>query len=326
MTDEAEAVVRLEEVLLGGPRRYTRLEVSERTGVPTEVGQRLWRALGFPDVGDEEEYFTDGDIEALRLLRQLEDVGIVDTELAITNARAMARQLAQLADWQVGIFVERFLRAAGSEPDDVLDLIPVVMEQIVPAVQQLVVYVWRRQLASAGGRLLVSVGSELTDATLAVGFADLVGYTRLVRGLDETELDRLIDSFESRASDLVATTGGRVVKTIGDEVMFVAPDVRTAIEIGVGLSETLHAGDGPDVRVGIAWGSVLSRLGDIYGSTVNLASRLTTIAKPGSVLLDLAAVEALGDEPSYRVKPIPRVRVRGFGAIEPYVVRRRVDV
>jgi adenylate cyclase len=319
-----DIVTQLDAVLLGGPRIYTRSEVEQRSGVPDEISHRLWRALGYPEVAEDEVAFTDGDVEALLLLRGIEEAGIVDTELAVSNARGLARQLGRLADWQVEMFLQRFLYDDSAngviDPDDAAAL----LGHIVPLSERLVVYVWRRQLAAAGGRLLAALDGGSDAARLAVGFADISGYTRLARGLDESELSELIDRFESRASDLVADAGGRVVKTIGDEVLFVADDLRCAVDIGLDLLDAYAVDDEPDVHIGIAWGNVLSRLGDVYGTTVNLASRLTSIARPGTLLVDREANAALADEPDLSVRPIPPQRVRGFGAIEAHRVRRKV--
>ena len=115
-----------------------------------------------------------------------------------------------------------------------------------------------------------------------MGFADLVSYTRLSQRLEERELALLVDRFGRRSSDVIAGAGGRLVKTIGDEVLFVADTPAAAATIGLELAEAMAADpELPDVRVGIATGTVLTRMGDVFGRTVNLASRLTALAAPG---------------------------------------------
>ncbi len=127
----------------------------------------------------------------------------------------------------------------------------------------------------------------MVDRRLAVGFADLVGFTRLTRRLEEEELGELVESFETTAADLVAAHGGRLIKTLGDEVLFAADDAGTAAEIALRLIEAMGQDETmPALRVGIAFGTVTTRMGDVFGTTVNLASRLTSIAPKDAVLVD----------------------------------------
>jgi adenylate cyclase len=104
--------------------------------------------------------------------------------------------------------------------------------------------------------------------------------------VSDEELSRVVDQFEQLAYDVVIAGGGRVVKMIGDEVMFLIEDPHAAVEIALGLAEASREAEQlSDVRVGLAWGPVLEREGDAYGPTVNLASRITSIAYPGSVVV-----------------------------------------
>jgi adenylate cyclase len=180
----------------------------------------------------------------------------------------------------------------------------------------LIGYVWRRHLAATAARALSSVGADDVTGTLAVGFADLVGFTSLTRHVDEDELATVVDRFESVAADTVAEHGGRVVKTVGDEVMFTADSAVTAAEIALRLAERIGADEElPDVRVGVAVGTVLSRLGDVYGEAVNIASRLTSIARPGSVVVDRDMSTALESDDRFRLRRMPPRPVRGYALL-----------
>jgi adenylate cyclase len=306
----------LERELLGGERRYTRHQVAELAGVPIERCVELWHALGFADVEDDVQAFTDRDVWAVRTVAALGEAGWLPDELQVSMARALGQSLSRLADWQ--------LAALGSMLDPVISSEDVIRraEELVPVVEHLIGYVWRRHLAAVAGRLLAASGEEFATGTIAVGFADLVGFTSLTREIDETELGDLVERFEALASDVVATGGGRVIKTIGDEVLFVADDVRTAAEIGMRLSEELPAQSMPDLRVGLAYGTVLSRLGDVYGEPVNLASRLTSIARPGSVLVDREFAAALDGVPDWQLRRVPPRPVRGYALLQPMRLRR----
>jgi adenylate cyclase len=136
------------------------------------------------------------------------------------------------------------------------------------------------------------------------------------------ELGVMVEDFEATAAEVVARGGGRVVKTVGDGVLFTATDPAAAAEIALSLPERWAAGDRPPLRVGLAHGRVLTRLGDVYSSVVNLASRLTTVARAGSVLVDRELAARLRRHPGYRIEPLQRRSVRGFEDLQPWLVSR----
>ena len=307
----------LERELLGGDRCYTRLQVAELAGVPIERSVELWRALGFADVADDVAAFTDRDVWALRTVTELGAAGWLEEDMQVSMARALGQSLSRLAEWQ--------LASLGSMIDPALEAEQAMRraEELVPTVEELIGYVWRRHLAAAAGRALATSGEEFAAGTVAVGFADLVGFTSLTREIGDDELGVLVERFESMASDIVAAGGGRVIKTIGDEIMFVADGVATAAEIGMRLAEQVPEHESlPELRVGMAYGSVLSRLGDVYGEPVNLASRLTSIARPGAVLVDREFADAIEGNPAWRLRRVPPRPVRGYAMLQPLRLRR----
>ncbi|MGH3321785.1 MAG: adenylate/guanylate cyclase domain-containing protein [Streptosporangiaceae bacterium] len=336
----------IDEALLGGARRYTRQEVAQLAGVRFEYARRLWQAMGFAELPDDVVAFTDGDLAALRKGAELLESEIIDEELGIRLTRALGQTMARLAEWQVDMLVDALLpsdraSSGGSSPDDAAREAVEVAEWLVPELEPLLAYVWRRQLAASGTRALAAAGAELgpTRTRLAVGFADLVSFTRLSRELDADGLAAVVEGYESAAADIVAEQGGRLVKTVGDEVLFVAERPEAAAEVGLRLAETVRdteppvrggahaeppvrggAHAMPPVRVGVAYGQVVLRMGDVYGTTVNLASRLTSFAKPGTVLVDHGAAEELRE--TYRLTRIRRRQARGLGSVQPYVLRR----
>ncbi|MGY1745406.1 adenylate/guanylate cyclase domain-containing protein [Blastococcus sp. SYSU D00695] len=319
----AEARDAVERLLLGGPRRWTRREVAEMAGMPPHRTQRLWRALGFPDVADEAVVFTDADVHALGLLSSLIDAGFVDENTEASIARALAQALSRLADWQAGLLAEVLARGAG-EPDRVDPQQAVASTQrLLPVLRAVQDYVWRRHLAANADRLLTGPATAGDRRELAVGFADLVGYTTRSRDMSARELGEMIEDFESIAAAVVARGAGRVVKTVGDGILFTAGTAAEAAEIALELPATWDAEDRPPLRVGAAHGTVLTHLGDVYSPVVNLASRLTSIARPGTVLLDREMALRLHGLPGYRVRPLRRVSVRGYDQLQPWLLRRR---
>jgi adenylate cyclase len=231
----------------------------------------------------------------------------------------MGQGLARLAEAQVGVFRGQ---TEGMTVEDAQSAATAAAEEVLPGLEQLMVHVWRRQFAAATERSFASlVEGGLPD--LAVGFVDLVGFTQTSRESDAHALAVLLERFERETSLRVTAYGGRVIKMLGDEVLYVTDDVTSAAEVALATVEA-HEQDQslPQVRAGVAYGSVLSRLGDVFGEPVNLASRLTTEARPGSVLVDLHAAELLRQDPSYAVVSLKHRSVRGYRNLRPHALRR----
>ena len=154
---------------------------------------------------------------------------------------------------------------------------------------------------------------------MAVGFADMVGFTMLSQHLGDEELAAVVARFEELAHDTVVALGGRVVKMIGDEVMFVVQSASGAAQIGLSLAEA-YAGDDllSDVRVALAIGPVLVKDGDFYGPVVNLASRLVNVAHPGTVLISDEFKAALDDEgdTEFDTRPLRTRTLKDLGRVQ----------
>jgi len=319
VTDPAAGDLELR--LLGGPRRWRRREVAKTVGVSLLSARKLWRALGFANVSDEDVAFTDADAQALGLVVGLVRDGIFDEETAIAFARALGQTTDRLVSWQTEALLEHLDEFVG--PDGAHLAVGKVAD-LVDSMEQLLVYAWRRRLAATVGRLGTGgPTAEAPSSQLTVGFADLVSYTRLAQRLEPRELSVLVRRFEGLASDVVTAGGGRVVKTIGDEVLFTTDDPTAGARIALSLSEQMAVDPVvPDVRVGLAFGPVLRSLGDVYGPTVNLASRLTALAQPGTVVTDPTTASLLGRDENLVLVPQRRRVVRGVGSMQPLLVAR----
>ena len=161
--------------------------------------------------------------------------------------------------------------------------------------------------------------STRSESQLSVCFVDIVGYTTQSRSLDDAALVEWVDRFEQDTTTLVVDHGGQVIKTIGDEVLYQAVDPRSATLIAHDLVR--QANDDPmlpPLRVGVATGRVLLRLGDVYGDTVNRAARLTTSAAAGAVLTDRETAAALGHDPAWRFAQLPTRVLHGVGSVTPH--------
>jgi adenylate cyclase len=323
--DEPTALLdEIEQTLLGGERRYTRLEVADRSGVPLDRAQRLWRALGFAGTADDEVLFTDEDVEALGLMDALVSGGIVDPKAEASLARSLGQPLARLAEWQTTV-----VREVVADPGQPLEAQPQTVraiEALLPVMERLQSYVWRRHLAAAAGRVLAAPETDPQSRTLVVGFADIVSFTRLSRTIEDADLAAFVDYFEGTAAGIVAEQRGRVIKTIGDEILFVADSARQGADLALELAGHGEIDeDFPTVRVGLAYGPVLSQLGDVYGPVVNVAARLTSVARPGTVVVDRELAAALDGEPDLHLRRLRRVAVRGYQHLEPWALRLATD-
>lgn len=331
----------LEELLLGSERTMTRREAAKKGDLSLLNARKIWRAMGFPNLSDEEVYFTDGDAEALREIAGL----VLDDEITEEGTLSLVRAMAQMTDrmvvWQVEAMVEDLVMNgdytdAGARRE-LLRLLP----RLMPTLEKLLLYSWRRQLNAAVQRLAMrqerpdgSTVSGLRDVSdeddsknlplaRGIGFADMVSYTSLSRQMNERTLAHMVQHFESKCAEIISIGGGRLVKTVGDEVLYNAETPEAGAEIALALAESIAA-DGvlPEARVSVVWGRVLSRMGDIYGPTVNLAARLTSLADPGTILVDQVTAQTLESNPDYLLVPQPPRIVRGFGEVQPNMLLR----
>jgi adenylate cyclase len=322
MTDPED----LERAIVGEVPTLRGEQVADAAGLSTHQAQRLWRALGFPEAGDAAA-FTDRDRVALQTIVGAVDVGAIDFDTAVRLTRAVGQTMARLADWQVATLSARVEQleagpeATGSRIGSALRL----TEQVGVPFEELLVYSWRRHLAQAVARVeaLGASESDLHTTQVTVGFADIVRFTALSNELDEDRIGDLVEIFESRCADVVAASSGRVIKTLGDSVLFVSEDPGRAMDIALSIIDVIgHDIRLPDVRIGLATGSVIMQLGDVFGPPVNMAARLTGVARRNRVITDRTTADLLPPG-QFDTRPLPARPLRGFGVVEPVAVRRQ---
>ena len=257
-----------ERALLGRPASMGRREVSRGAGVSVRSARKFWHALGFPVVHEGDDMFTEADLEALAGVARLVREGDIPEEFALSMTRAFARTMDRLAAWQAQLVVEEVSRQRhGDEeptPEEAVNdsaEAAAWLSSLTEEVEPLLVYVWRRQLTATIQRMLTI--EEEAGSTSIIGFADLVNFTSVVRRLTERELARMVQRFEDLCTDIVTAHGGRVVKTVGDEVLFQTFDVAPGAAIALDLVEAMAEDDLlPAARVGMAHGPVVRRLRD----------------------------------------------------------------
>ncbi|MGH9056836.1 MAG: adenylate/guanylate cyclase domain-containing protein [Acidimicrobiales bacterium] len=308
-------LARLVEGVVPPGRRLTGAQVAASAGVDRELARRLRRAMGLPDVPDGVAAYGDEDVEALRRAGALISEDGLDVAEVLHLARTLGLASSRMADALVGFSVDRAERgAAGPQAG-------LVGAERMADLERVVGYLLRRHLVDAANRRLGSAArGDTPSSPVAVGFADLVGFTSLSEQLDDRETAELVERFEVLATDRVVAGGGRVIKMIGDEVMF-SSDPSQAAGIALGLAETFDSPDLPAVRVGVAAGSVVSQSGDLYGPVVNLSSRATSVARPGTVLISRGLAELLHGDDRYVTFPIRPRRLKGLGVVHLEVLR-----
>jgi adenylate cyclase len=305
---------------------YDLIEVSARSGIdPTQL-RALWRALGFPDPRPGERVFTDTDVEMLSDVMSFIDAGALEADLALQMSRVIGSSLNRIATALVDAADSQMTarREAGESPElaqmaaiqaaDVLPLMPRIMDQV-----------WRRHLGAAARRRIVRATAD-EGHVVCVGFADLVGFTAQTQELQEHQLAEVVGRFETIAFDLASAHGGRVVKMIGDEVMFTCDDVISGADLALDMAATYRQDDHlSDVRVGLASGRVLERDGDVFGSVVNLASRVTNVAFPGAVIVSQDMHDALEGDDRFVLRSLRSHYLKDIGRVPLWALRGAGD-
>ncbi len=274
------------DLVFSAPGAFSARELAARAGIPVDAVMDIWRALGVEVVGPDAPLFSDDDVRLVRTLAAV-DLFTADESNEILHVAGSA--LAKVADAAIAFYVQS---VEGDLAEEGADLLVLAQKGASAARTAL-------DLGAGLGAIFTHLlrdgvdrqrraQAEVNDRALfrvAVGFVDLVGFTPLSHRMGTRELSAFIGNFENRAFRLAAENGGRIIKHIGDEVMFVVIDPVAGCELALALM-TEFTDNGIQPRGGLAYGDVLTRQGDYYGEVVNLASRLADLAIPGEVLVD----------------------------------------
>lgn len=298
--------------------RMTVAEAAARAGVAPEFAERMRLASGLAPVGDDETACTEGDVESFRSFAHA--ATIFGDAAMLQFTRVLGASLARIAEAALASFivnVELPARATHAGPVAIAQA-NLAAAQGIGVMPRAMDAILRAHLEAATRRQRALRAGERGDlVVITVGFIDLVGYTPLARQLAATELGALVERFEALASDVVATRSGRVVKLIGDAVMFVAPRADVGCDIALTLIEEFAHDAVVRPRGGLAAGSALMRGGDYYGPIVNLAARIADLAVPREVLVTPGVVEDAAGAP-YRFEAAGRRMLKGVD--EPQLV------
>ncbi len=321
--------------LLNGQPQFTLVDVAERLGVESRIVRRFWTAMGFPAIEDEENdrIFTGFDIEMMRRHFDKLSAGQLDATTLNSLVLAQGHMADRIALWQYEALVE--FAQSTFEIDDIAARYWVIdhIDDYLQLLEDQMRYVWRRHTAAFLRRADLELrrrGPEKNRPDLpplqrAVGFIDLVAFTSKSRELGSDQLITFIRDFEFTCREIITENGARLVKTVGDAVIFIADDVKIGAKVATELVYQLGKIEGMlPVRASLLWGRVVSSFGDIFGPTVNLASRLVDIAAEGTILIDRATYSALGEAglSTYMVLPYGQQDLGGTGKVEIFELKR----
>jgi adenylate cyclase len=305
---------------LEADRVLTLDELAARSGLTPARVVELGRAMGVPpvDAGAARPFGTD-DLRAYTAIAVASE--LFGEEATRRFARVIGSSLGRLAEAAVWLFLENLegplRRSNGSELSlaqanlqaiEMLGLVPETMQGLF---RQHVATAIRRMRAARGPG--ATAAGRVDTACFAVGFVDLVGFTQLAQRASAQELAALVERFEDTANDVAIARDGRVVKLIGDEVMFAAVDPGAACEIALELMARLCCDVPARPRGGIAWGEMVVRGGDYYGPIVNLAARIAEQAVPDELLVT-PELAARAQRAGLRFEPAGKRMLKGFDA------------
>jgi adenylate cyclase len=294
--EEDRLALLLVERVLGG--QYTAEEVAERTGLPAAQMPRIRRLLGLPEPSPGERVFGDEEVKAAESISLFLEAGLPEESIAEIT-RVLGEGMARLAAATAAAFVQAFLEPGDSE-DEVAERFAALAEKMVPAIDPVLCAAYKQHLAEAVRRGMLSRAERESGEVgraeeIAVCFVDMVGFTRLGAQIEPQELGTVAGRLAELATE-VTEPPVRLVKTIGDAAMFVSPEPGPLVSVALSMLQAFEENELPSLRAGVAWGDALQRAGDFYGHAVNLASRVTGAARPGSVLCTEEVRDAAPDQ------------------------------
>ena len=282
------ALLPVERVLAGEGRRLTQKQVADEAGLDVAFMRKVWRALGMPEPPEDQAVFTEEDVEAAKAGKQFLEAGIPEQEF-LELTRSMSQAVAGIAASVGAAFAQALLQPGDDEAQAALRFADGTRE-LTPRLDDVMrhmmhVHLRERARSAVIGETELSSGKLAGAQQMAVCFADLVGFTKLGERVPSEELGSVAGRLAEMAAD-VAERPVRMVKTIGDAAMLVSDDPDCLLKAALDLVEAAEeAGDEfPSVHAGLALGETIPRGGDYYGTPVNLASRITDFARPGSVV------------------------------------------
>lgn len=303
-------------------------EISETHGIDLGLLQRVQRAIGLVRVDDPDAVVhMRADGEAAAFSQRFVELGL-DPEQVVLVVRVLAEGLSRAAEVMRYSALSAIIRPGASELE-IAKASKALVGEIAPLLGPMIQHMLFMQLrhmmeTEAINAAERAAGEPLPGARqITVAFADLVGFTKIGEGVPPEELGHLANRLAILARDMTVPPV-RFIKTIGDAVMFVCPDPLPLLDVIVKLVEAVDTdNDFPRLRAGVASGMAVSRAGDWFGSPVNVASRVTNVARPGTVLVADSVWDVIGDSGEFSGSFAGARRLKGIkNEVKLFRVRR----
>jgi adenylate cyclase len=307
---------------VGEEPRYSALEIAARSGVDYDFLTRQWQALGLATSEPDEIAYGERDLEAARRVKQFLDAGL-SPEGIIDMSRVLGQSIARVAEAARYLMASTFLGPGATEYEVAQQAR--LARPLVDLMEPTLAYVFGLQIVGQLRQEAMHRADLLTEPPghreITVCFADIVGWTELSEEAEEDRIGGIADRLGSMTTDLLRPPV-RLVKMIGDAAMLVSPEEEPLLELALDLVDAAESeAEFPQLRAGLASGLALSRWGDWYGRPVNLASRVCSRARPGSVLVTASVLEACEDG-RYRFSQAGEKHLKGIGAVPLWRARR----
>jgi len=302
-----------------GQEQLTLAEVAERAGLDDDTLAAIGRAMGFGGASRDQRVWNEDDVASMATLAASREFLGEDALMQVLRVSTAA--VTRIGDALMSTFLTTAGASASAEDDSGLELIEAnvagaaLLEDLGPWLGRALTRFLRVEFRnSSESEIATALADGVDTPVVAIGFADLVGSASHAERRSLVELNIALQRFEATANDVVVAHGGRVVKFIGDEVMFRADNADVAAAIALDLVERVRADpELPPLRAAVTYGMVLSREGDYYGPTVNLAARILGLAPMNGVVVSLATGDALSPTSGIAVEPLGAIEIQGLG-------------
>jgi len=286
----------------------------------------LWS--GTPPANPGERVYTQLDLDGLVAFREMAEKENFSSEDVGYLARSLSYSMERLALTQVEAIIHRLTQRGMSDTEARVAAAAYAPSQNQALMHQLNV-MWQRHFSAAIHRLTtetillrgISDDDRQFPLVVAVGQARIADFTEITANFGVEDYAEFVQDFANRTSDVVnSTDGGRVVKLLGDTIVWVTPNADAGAEIALKIADLHHQGFAGQLQTALTWCRVMSLHGDLFGPGANLAAKLAELAPIGEVFVDDAAATQFVRSAKYTVTPQPEIQIKGLGEVRPWIL------